>query len=420
MAYPVDNIIPVNLILTPGGLGYADFSSAFVFANTADLKTLPAPPQAMVKPGKIKVVEKVIAEGEDNALVTQEDAQVVFPVDTFRDYGNLTELAADFSTASDIYLIATRYFAQVPRPAQITVWMKNPADKTLLETVNKATEEAWRYHYFFKHADLTDPNVLSLSDWSDAAEHPVWFTTSAANITDGNVHNDIASQLAAKGNRHMFVGYKLAASVTADPSQAYAMVQLAAAFNKFKPLGINTAITGEYQVLPGVSGDSLKTSGYNALKTKKAVFFTEIELAGQTDACRVINSRSMSSYDEFIDDVINLDVLKNSLQVDGYNYIANVGTKRALTPREYGGLLSCVAATCKRFYDNGVLGEGTYVDQESGETKVASFGFVINSKPEDVLSLTASQRKKRYFPPTSVLVILARAGHVAEINVTVE
>lgn len=419
MAYPVDNIIPVNLILTPGGLGYADFSSAFVFADAADLKTPPAPPAEMLKAGKNKAAV-VIAEGEAQPPVIQIDVQDTFPINTCRDYGSLPELAADFSTTSDIYLIATRYFAQVPRPAQISVWMKDPADGGLLDTVNKAEEVAWRYHYFFKQSDMTDTNVLDLSDWSDAAEHPVWFTSSADDILDGNKHDDIASQLAEKGNRHMFVGYKLAASVTADPSQAYAMVQLAAAFNKFKPLGLNTAITGEYQVLSGVSGDSLKTSGYNALKAKKTVFFTEVELAGQTDASRVINSRSMSSYDEFIDDVINLDVLKNSLQVDGYNYIANVGTKRALTPRDYGGLLSCVATTCKRFYDNGVLGEGSYVDQETGDTKIANFGFVINSKPEDVLSLTASQRKKREFPPISVLVILARAGHVAEINVTVE
>ncbi|EOB5433420.1 hypothetical protein [Yersinia enterocolitica] len=109
----------------------------------------------------------------------------------------------------------------------------------------------------------------------------------------------------------------------------------------------------------------MATSAYNALKAKNAVFFTKIELAGQIDNSRVINSKSMSSYGEFIDDVVNLDVLKNHIQVDGYNYIANVGTKRALTPRDYDGLLSTVAATCKRFFNNGVLGTGSYVDPAS-------------------------------------------------------
>ncbi|CAI0870868.1 Protein of uncharacterised function (DUF3383) [Serratia marcescens] len=76
--------------------------------------------------------------------------------------------------------------------------------------------------------------------------------------------------------------------------------------------------------------------------------------------------------------------------------------------------------TLKRFYNNGVLGEGTFTDEETGEEKTSAFGFVILSREEDVLKLTKEQRKKREFPPTKILVILARAGHVAELNVTVE
>ncbi|CPR20622.1 DUF3383 family protein [Brenneria goodwinii] len=384
MAYPVDNIIPVNLLLTPAGLGYADFSSALVFADAADL-----------------------VQG------------ATFAADTYRDYGSVTDIAADFQTGSDIYSIATRYFANIPKPPTITVWMKNETD-TLLEIINGANDRLWRYHYFFKNADVTTAILPDLADWSDATSHPLWFTFSTDAIIDQNDTTDVISTLKAKGNRHVFAGYKSTASITADASQAYAMVQLAAAFHKFRPTGTNTSITGEYQVLPGISGDDLATSAYNALKAKNAVFFTQIELAGETDNSRVINSKSMSSYGEFIDDVINLDVLKNHIQVDGYNYIANAGSKRALTPRDYAGLLSTVSATCKRFYDNGVLGTGSYVDSNDGETKTAQFGFVLRSAPEDVIDLTSSQRKERTYPPISVLVILARAGHVAEINITVE
>lgn len=419
MAYPVDEIIPINVILTASGLGYANFSSAYIFADSDDV----IPPE----------IKRALLT-ENGAALTTEDGQPLlleeapvtrsinadeFAPDTYRDYAQLSEVGEDFPTDNDVYLIAKRYFAQIPRPAQITVWMKNPDDASLEVTANKAHDAAWRYHFFFKKADFIPANTLVLSDWSDATGHPVWFTSSDEKALDPQ-ESDLLAQLAAKGNRHMFAGYKAKASITADASQAYAMVQLAAAFNKFKPNGTNTAITGEYQVLPGITGDELKTTGYNALKAKKSVFFTEIELAGQVDTSRVINSRSMSAYDEFIDDVINLDVLKNYLQVDGYNYIANVGTKRALTKREYGGLLGVLSDTCKRFYNNGVLGMGTYTDKEDGQDKTATFGFVIRSRPEDVLKLTSAQRKKRVFPPTDILVILARAGHIAEINVTVE
>lgn len=417
MGYSVDNIIPVNFILTASGLGYADFTSAFAFAEASDLDG----------------IEGAILT-EDGSMITTESGQPLvvetagastravddFAIDTFRDYSSATEVGEDFPTTSDIYMIATRYFAQIPRPKTLSVWMTNPDDANLIETINKANEAAWRYNYFFKKSLLTDSILLQLSDWSDTTDHPVWYTDTAETAIDQNNSTDILSRLAAKGNRHMFAGWRTQESVDAEPSQVYSMVQVAATFAKFRPTGLNTAITAEYQVLPGIDGDELKDRHYKALKAKKAVFFTPVELAGEKDSCRVINSVSMSAYGEFIDDVVNLDILKNHLQVDGYNHIANVGTKRPLTPKGYAGLLNVLSNTLKRFYDNGVLGEGSYTDEETGETKIAEFGFVIKSKAEDVLELTSAQRKRREYPPIKILVILARAGHVAELNITVE
>lgn len=385
MAYSVDNIIPVNLYLTSAGLGYGDFSSALIIADQEDLSS-----------------------------------GTIFAPNTHRDYTSISEVSEDFATDSDIYLIATRYFTQIPKPRTISVWMRDPDDGALLVTLNKTVDAIWRYHYFLKSSDTTTANAILLGDWSDSVEHPVWITVSDDEVTEGDSDSDIASLMAAKGNRHIFLGYKTPASIDIDPSQAYAMVQLAAAFNKFRPAGIDTAITGEYQVLPGIAGDDLKTSQYTALKAKNAVFFTEIELAGEIDSSRVINSKSMSAYDEFIDDVFNLDVLKNHLQVDGYNYIAGSGTKRSMTPRGYAGLLDALTTTCKRFYNNGVLGEGSYVDSQTGNTVTAEYGFVIQAAPSDVLDMTSAERKKRKYPDTKILVILARAGHIAEINVYVE
>ncbi|VUS78772.1 MULTISPECIES: DUF3383 family protein [Klebsiella] len=416
MAYSVDNIIPVNVIIGAAGLGYADFTTAFVFADASDL---PKDEPAILTEGGDKL------ETETRQAILPEMVPVTargedFPVDTFRDYSGAADIGKDFGTESEIYLIATRYFAQIPRPSSLTVWMKNPEDESLIATVNKANEAAWRYNYFFKIEDFSDENLLVLSDWSDTTDHPIWYTNTQDEVIDQNETDDIVSRLAKKGNRHMLVGWRAPEAVEVDPSQAHSMVQVAATFAKFRPNGLNTAITAEYQVLPGIDGDELTTSHYNALKAKKAVFFTPVELAGQKDSCRVINSLSMSSYGEFIDDVINIDVLKNHLQVDGYNHIANVGTKRPLTPRGYESLLNVLTDTLKRFYNNGVLGEGTYTDEQTGEEKTAKFGYVILSKAEDVLSLTKAQRKKREFPPTKILVILSRAGHVAELNVTVE
>ena len=113
-------------------------------------------------------------------------------------------------------------------------------------------------------------------------------------------------------------------------------------------------------------------------------------------------------------------MLRNRRQVNGYNYIANAGTKRPYTPRGYAGLLDRIEETFKAFFDNGVLGRAEYTDPEDGEDKEAKYGFVIFSEPEDVFDVSTSQKRDREFPDVSALAILARAGHSVNVNLTVE
>ncbi|MHA7916000.1 DUF3383 family protein [Alloalcanivorax xenomutans] len=384
MAYDVNNIIPIILNITPAGLGYANFASGLIFARPGDL-----------------------ASG------------VSFDVDSYRDYAGLSELAQEFDEGSDTYLIASRWFANLPTPRSLTVWMWDENADSPIDVSTKVANEIFRFFHFWP-ASLAQADWLALADWSDANERYLMVPTSDPQVVDPQVETDIGSMLLAKGKRMVSVAYQPADIVANDPSQIYAGVQLAAAFYKFRPAGLRTAITGEYQVLPGVVGADLRTTEYNALKAKKVIFFTKIELKGQTDNSRVINSWSMSSYGEFMDDVVNLAVLKNYLQVDGYNYIANAGTKRPLTPTGYAGLLATLETTSKMFYDNGVLGDGTYNDPVTGEEQIAQKGYVIHGQPEDVYELTPAQRRNREFPTTNMTAILARAGHTAEIIVNVE
>lgn len=215
MAYSVDNIIPVNVIIGAAGLGYADFATAFVFADQSDLEA--------AEPDNVLLTEngnKIETEDGQAIIVNEHPITlrgVEFPIDTYRDYSGVTELGADFPTSSEIYRIATRYFAQIPRPSTLTVWMKNPEDEGLIATVNKAAEAAWRYNYFFKTEDFSDENLLLISDWSDAAGHPVWYTNTQDDVIDQNVKDDIVSLLAKKGNRHMFAGWRAQEAVDIDP-----------------------------------------------------------------------------------------------------------------------------------------------------------------------------------------------------------
>ena len=389
MSYPVDNIISLDILLTPAGLAAANFNTAFIFATQDDL-----------------------ADG------------VTFANDTFKDYASLTEVLEDFAEDSAPALIATRWFANLPSPPQISVYMWDDDVSTgdsPTQVAAKAVDAAWRYWLFFPRSVLDNvSDVESLADFGDAEGHFVSFVIDDANAVDPNDDTDLGSTMTARGNRRFFVGYRETATITDDDSQAYANAQTAAAFQKFNPDGDRTAITAEYQVLPGVVGESLNTSSYNSLTDKNIVFWTAVELQGSVDASRTINTKTTSSFGEFIDDVVNLDVLKNRMQVAGYNYIANAGSKRGLTERGYAGLLSALEGVLKQFYNNGVLGRATYTDPATGEEQIAKYGYVIFSSPEDVLDLTASQRTERKYPPVQILAILARAGHTVEITVNVE
>jgi len=311
MTYSVDNIFQVNVNLTPAGLAAANFSTAFGFGVQADLKV-----------------------------------GVTFADDTYKDYATLDEVGEDFETTSPPYLMASRWFSNLPKPPQFSVYMWDGVD-TPAEVAAKAVDEAWRYWLFFPESVTgTAGDVTDLATWADANKH--------------------------------FVSFAPERTVAESLGQ------------------------------------------YNDLKAANVVFWTQIELQGSIDSSRTINSKTPSSFNEFIDDVVNVDVLTNRLQVAGFNYIANSGTKRALDERGYAGLLDTIEGVLKQFYDNGVLGTANYNDPVTGEEKLAKYGYAIISQPEDILDMTASERTNRQYPPVQIVAILARAGHTVSVTLNVE
>ena len=138
MAYPVDEIIPINLILTSAGLGYANFPAPLFLLTRMILLA--------VFRGTLLTGKKPLKTEDDKFLVKENADPLVrnadFEPDTYRDYADIDELRIDFNVDSDVYIIAKRYFAQIPKPPQVSVWMKNPKDESLEVTASKANEAA--------------------------------------------------------------------------------------------------------------------------------------------------------------------------------------------------------------------------------------------------------------------------------------
>ena len=67
-----------------------------------------------------------------------------------------------------------------------------------------------------------------------------------------------------------------------------------------------------------------------------------------------------------------------------------------------------------------MLGAGLIENPITGEQEFAEFGFIIYTKPEDILKLADADKRKRKMYPINARVNLARAGHSLVIDMTVQ
>lgn len=373
MPYPAENIINIVTNIRAAGLGTANFGAGMVFADF-DSST-----------------DATFAEG------------------TYRDYGGASVVAADFNIASDVYLAALAWFSAVPKPKSLRIYLRQENDSPVESLNDAVNKRIWFYWYEFETTiRANDADVLALIAAGDAAGKFYAGTTNQAAVRDPSLATDIVSKAKLQGSRRAF----LLSHATAP----YAGFELGAVFSRVNFNAANSTITGEFKKLPGITAEDLTQTAYSAMKEKGAPFYTIVETGGQVDSGRVINSKSTSSFGEYIDDVFNLDGFVNALTVNLYNALANIPTKLKQTPEGQQVLLDAAAQIGQRFIDNGYLGARTYTSDETGE-EVLSDGYEILSKADDILNITDAERSERLAAP--IIMRLFRAGAIHAVDVTV-
>ena len=379
MSYPVDNIIPITVRISPAGLGFANFAEAVMFAPEAELP-------------------------------------VGFDPDTYREYTSLSALSVDFDDTTDTYKAMARWLGGIPATSNVKVWAVNDLDATLTATLNKARNELWWFWSFFT-ADVyaVEADVIEIADWSEANESFFMDCQTGANATairDPGDSTDIASALTTAGYR-----YSATFSHASDP---YAGIALCKWFASVNYSATNSTITGEYKKLSGVAAEDLTDTEYGAMTqdTKKCQFYSVVDLQGSTDNGRVINSWSHSSFGEYMDDVINLAAFTNFLQVTLYNTIANQPTKLGQDPVGQAVLIGAAKSICETFIANGYLGPREYIDPDDGQEKYTP-GYEILTKPEDILSLLEPDRDARKAAPLRIRVFRKGAIHSVAVDIDV-
>lgn len=376
MAYPAEDIININTLISSAGLGTANFGAGMVFADY------------------------------------DSSSDVTFLEGSYRDYGSPSAVAKDFAEASDPYKAALAWFSAIPKPKSLRIYLRIEED-TPVESMNDAINKGiWFYWYEYETAiRANDADVLALAAAGDAAGKFFAFTTNQAAVRDPSLSTDIVSKAVTQGSRRMFV--------FSHATALYAGFELAAVFSRVNFNAANTTITGEFKKLPRIDAEDLTKTAYAAMKQKGAVFYTKVETGGEVDNGRIINSKSTSTFGEFIDDVFNLDAYANFLTVGLYNALAKIPTKAKQTPEGQQILIDAAAQIGEKFIDNGYLGPRNYTSEETGE-EVLSRGYEILTVANDILDITDAERSARGAAPISERIFRAGAIHTVDVTVNVD
>lgn len=379
MSYNVDNIIQINTRISPAGLGFANFATAVLFAPESELP-------------------------------------VGFDTDTHRTYDSLTALSVDFASTDETYLAANRWLGGIPATKSVIVWAVDDLDADWTTTLNKARNVLyWFWSFFTKavYANLTD--VAEIADWHNSNE--TFFMNcqtgaSSDDIRDPVETSDIATTLTTSGVR--------TTATFAHATDPYAGIALCKYFAAVNYSATNSTITGEFKKLSGVAAESLTDSEYGAMRqaTKKAVFYSVVELQGSVDAGRVINTFTHSTFGEYIDDVVNLAAFVNAIKVNLYNTIANSTTKIKQDPTGQALLIGAAREIGETYITNGYLGPRNYTDPDDAVDKFTA-GYEILTKAEDILDLLDPDRDARRSAPLRIRIFRAGAIHESIVDIDV-
>lgn len=382
MAYSINNIVNLTTYISSAGLGTANFASAMFFCPSSE-----------------------IPAGQTE--------------DTYAVYSSAEAVATDFNSTDETYdALVNHWFSSTPQMTEVYVWFVNVLDADWATTMDKARDSVWWFWSMFdKDTYATLSDVTDIAAWCEANSSVFvncqYDATNVAAIRDPNDDTDICSTLTSSGYRFTYT--------FANAEDEYAGISLAKWYAKVNYSGKNTAITGEFKTLSGVTSEDLTDTEYSAMTqdTKKCVFYSDVSLQGSTDTGVVLNTWSHSSYGEYIDDIVNVEAIKNAVKVAVYNVLRGSVNKVKQTSKGQALLLRACEKVGQQYYDNGYLGERSYTDPDTAEEKYTKTGFVMLSLPEDILDISSSDRAARKSAPIQFRLFPSGAVHAVDIDMYV-
>lgn len=325
-----------------------------------------------------------------------------------RQYSNAGGMLEDGFTPDDPeYKAAVMYFSQSPAPRKLWIGYKNVSpDEEWIDAI-EACRQADSSWYVFVCLGIDDPaDHIALATWAEASlPTSIYAFTSNDENAIINSEDDVFSHLKELGFRRTIGQYS---------ENEYAIAAIMG-FAMGANTGLaNTAYTLKFKGEVGVVVENLTQTEVGYLDSKNANVYLNY-----ANYYNIFQQGKMAS-GVFFDEVINLDMLRNDIQLN----VMDVLYQKMKVPQTDAGqviLISACNNACELAVDRGFLAPGRWageniINLNYGDTLVK--GYVCQSESYDLQA--QADREARKAMPIYISVKEAGAVHSITIGVWVE
>ena len=358
-----------------------------------------------------------------NLLLYSTESPISDFTEEYRVYRNVSMVAEDFGVNSLTYKMALGVFSQAPNilsNSGALIIAPKQDDESQIEAFNRLKSEVLFCGWMTTDTIANDIAANYEEESSSASTSST--TLSMAVNAENNKINFVVSNLEMDIDG-AFTGIKNA-SLTKTRCLYYggteteAKVMMAAYASRAMSTIFEASLTTQtmhLKPLTGIEADVTMTETMLE-KCKSAGVDTYVSIEGV--AC--VFSTGANG---FFDEVFNELWFVNAIQVAGFNYLRQTGTKIPQTERGMDGLKNAYTQVCVRGINNGFLAPGTWTSSDTFgnpdtfRRNVETSGFYVYSTP--VAQQSKADREDRKAPLVQIAIKTAGAIHSTNVMIYV-
>lgn len=317
-------------------------------------------------------------------------------------YTSITEVAEHFANTTQTYVIASKLFAQSPRPKNIYIG-KAGATMSALEQIQAVFEQHNGFYAFCFATPVAVADIPEVVEWAEANYKMPFFVVT--DLTEATALGNTLKNLSYA--RYNITHHNSAAAV--GGFMGMAMDQ------RFEDeLGLKTL---KFKTVAGVEPIVLTSTQVAALNDAGVNFYASY---GNPHNPQNFYADGYAGSKKYFDFVVGLDWLRNSIEVEVYNTFRS---QRKVPQTEAGMALltAAVARACQKGVEIGLIAPGRWNGQGVGSVETGDMmqnGYYIYAGR--IADQSQSERETRKAPNIIVLVKGGGALHYADITIVPE